>query len=129
MSQLRWECCPGLSRCWQQNCTTQSVTGEELRGISGNSDSNVIAVGKKGEIWQYDGSSWNAMSSPTGKDLNSITVLSGGSAYAVGQKADNSIGGGAKEGNVLKFSGSTWTTIPIADLNQDLQGVWADSGS
>ncbi|MGB5491992.1 MAG: hypothetical protein WBM76_14290, partial [Woeseiaceae bacterium] len=49
-----------------QVCTTQTVGDEEFRGISGSSDSNVIGVGKKGEIHRFDGSNWSQMASPSG---------------------------------------------------------------
>jgi hypothetical protein len=35
-----------------QVCTTQKVGNNEFRGISGDSDTNVIAVGKKGTIYR-----------------------------------------------------------------------------
>jgi hypothetical protein len=98
-----------------QICTTQTVGDEEFRGISGSSDSNVIGVGKKGEIHRFDGSSWSQMASPTNKDLNDVEVLNSSTAFAVG-----------RDGTVLQLSGGTWTSIG-GMTNEDLFGVWAAS--
>ena len=87
------------------------------------------AVGTGGEIWQYNGTSWSAMTSPTTEDLADIHVLSSTTAYAVGRDTDGSVGVGIKEGNVLKFDGTSWTSILITDLDERLNGVWAGSAS
>ena len=100
-----------------QVCTTQTVGDEEFRGISGSSDSNVIGVGKKGEIHRFDGSSWSQMASPGNEDLNDVEVVDANTAFAVGKK-----------GEVLQLSGSTWTSIG-GMTNEELFGVWAASAT
>jgi hypothetical protein len=71
-----------------QVCTTQRIGNNEFRGISGDSDSNVIAVGKKGTIYRWDGSSWNAMTNPNNEDLNDVEVVDAGTAFAVGKDGE-----------------------------------------
>jgi photosystem II stability/assembly factor-like uncharacterized protein len=93
------------------------VGNNEFRGISGDSDTNVIAVGKKGTIYRYDGSSWNPMIGPDNKDLNDVEVLGVDSAFAVG-----------KDGEVLQLSGGVWSSIG-GFTNEDLFGVWAASAT
>lgn len=44
-----------------QVCTSQPVGTRDLPGILGNSDTDIIGVGKQGVIFRYDGSTWNAM--------------------------------------------------------------------
>ncbi len=100
-----------------QVCTTQQVGNQEFRGISGESDSNVIAVGKKGAIYRYDGSSWSAMTNPNNADLNDVEVVDGNTAFAVGKK-----------GEVLQLAGGLWTSIG-GFSNEDLFGVWAASAT
>lgn len=100
-----------------QVCTTQTVGNNEFRGISGTSDTDVIAVGRRGTIYRYDGSSWNAMSSPSGADLNDVEVVDGNTAFAVGRK-----------GEVLQLAGGVWTSIG-GFTNEDLFGVWAASAT
>ena len=100
-----------------QVCTTEEVGDEEFRGVSGNSDTNVIAVGKKGVIYRYDGSSWNLMTSPTDEELNDVEVLAEDVAFAVG-----------KDGTVLQLSAGVWTSIG-GFTDEDLYGVWAASAT
>ncbi|MGB5626211.1 MAG: hypothetical protein WBM61_10795, partial [Woeseiaceae bacterium] len=100
-----------------QVCTVQDIGNEEFRGISGSSDSNVIGVGKKGTIYRFDGSVWNAMANPNNEDLNDVEVIDSNIAFAVGKK-----------GEVLQLSGGVWTSIG-GFTNEDLFGVWAASAT
>ena len=100
-----------------QVCTTQQVGDDEFRGISGADDNNVIAVGKDGTIFRYDGTAWNSMASPTDEDLNDVEVVDANTAFAVG-----------KDGEVLQYSGGVWTSIGGFD-DEDLFGVWAASAT
>jgi hypothetical protein len=93
------------------------VGNNEFRGISGDSDTNVIAVGKKGTIYRYDGSGWSAMTNPDNKDLNDVEVIDSNTAFAVGN-----------DGEVLQLSGGVWSSIG-GFTNEDLFGVWAASAT
>ena len=99
-----------------QVCTVQRVGTDEFRGISGTSDTNVIAVAKKGTIYRYDGTSWNPMPSATGEDLNDVSVIDS-TAFAVG-----------KDGVVVQLVGGTWISFGEV-VDEDLTGVWAASAS
>ncbi|MGI9248617.1 MAG: DUF6701 domain-containing protein, partial [Woeseiaceae bacterium] len=99
-----------------QVCTTQEFGKDEFRGISGTSDTNVIAVGKKGVIYRWDGTSWSEMVNGSNEDLNDIEVF-GSTAFAVG-----------KDGEVLQLAGDVWTSIG-GFTNEDLYGVWAASAT
>ncbi len=95
------------------------LTGiDELSGISGSSDSNVIAVGKSGDIVHFDGAVWVQATSPTTKDLKDVVVLDTSTAYAVGKKDGN-------DGTVIVYNGTSWSSININNLNEDLEAVWA----
>ena len=96
-----------------QVCTTQEFN-KEFRGISGSSDNNVIAVGKKGTIYRYDGTSWSLMASGTDEDLNDVEAL-GPTAFAVGKK-----------GEVLQLVGGSWISH-TGFTDEELFGVWAAS--
>jgi len=100
-----------------QTCTTSKIgnSSNDFKGISGSSDSNVIAVGKNGVVYTYNGSSWSTSSSGTTRDLESIFVLNSNVAYAVG---DN--------GTVRIYDGSNWSSSS-SGTNEDLKGVWAYS--
>ena len=68
-------------------CTTTIIPGEsEFKGISGSSDTNVIAVGKSGEIQQFNGTTWKALTSPTPKTLEEVEVADAGTALRVGRR-------------------------------------------
>ncbi|MDH3531990.1 MAG: hypothetical protein OEO82_03615, partial [Gammaproteobacteria bacterium] len=107
--------CVATSAGAAQVCTTQSVGNQEFRGISGDSDTNVIAVGKKGVIYRYDGSAWSAMAGPGNEDLNDVEVVDANTAFAVG-----------RDGEVLQLAGGVWTSIG-GFTKEDLLGVWAAS--
>jgi hypothetical protein len=102
---------PGLT------CTTTQIDpgGEEFKGISGNSDSNVIAVGINGSIYHYDGTTWVKNIFSAGIELRDVVVIASGEAWAVGNS-----------GKVVQYDGTVWTTL-LAPTGQDLQGVWAIS--
>ncbi len=100
-------------------CTTTQIAsdGEEFLGVSGSSDSNVIAVGKDGGIYQYDGSNWSKDSFVAGEQLNDVEVVNSNLAFAVGKK-----------GEVLEYDGANWNQLP-APVNEELFGVWAISAN
>ena len=107
-----------------QTCTTTTIPGaNDFKGISGVSDTNVITAGKNGDIYQWNGTSWSQMTSPTGEDLDDIFMLADGTAYAVGKK-----NGG--QGTVIHYNGSTWSSVTSGAIaDEDLKGVWAYSAS
>ena len=100
-------------------CTFAQIAfdGEEFKGISGSSDSNVIAVGKNGSIYHYDGSVWTQNDFVSNEELRDIEVVNSNLAFAVG-----------KNGKVVQYDGVSWTTLP-APTGEDLGGVWAISST
>ncbi|MBT8068590.1 MAG: hypothetical protein KJO09_15210 [Gammaproteobacteria bacterium] len=99
-----------------QVCTIQRVGTDEFRGISGTSDADVIAVGKKGTIYRYDGTSWNSMPSATGEDLNDVSAVDS-TAFAVG-----------KDGVIVQLVSGSWISYGEV-VDEDLAGVWAASAT
>lgn len=116
ISALLVYCLAGISAHAAQVCTTQEIGGEEFRGISGISDTNVVAVGKKGTIFRYDGTSWSQEVSGSNDDLNDVEAI-GATAFAVG-----------KDGETLQYVGSSWISH-TGFTGEDLFGVWAASPS
>ncbi|MBT8136492.1 MAG: hypothetical protein KJO54_05705 [Gammaproteobacteria bacterium] len=100
-----------------QVCTTTTLVDKDLNGISGSSDSNIIAVGKDGNIARWDGSVWTSMSSPTTEDLSDVEVVDANTAFAVGKK-----------GTVLQLTGGVWVE-QSTPTDKELQGVWAASAN
>lgn len=103
------------------SCTTIQVAsnGEELRGIGGTSDSNIIAVGhnKPGNFYHYDGSSWVKHTDTSDKQLHDVSVVNNSLAYAVGH-----------DGRIMNYNGTNWS-IFSSPSTQYLTSVWATSSS
>lgn len=124
-STVNGSCSPTHAQCTGggggsgRSCTTTQIAanGEEFRGISGSSDSNVIAVGKNGGIYHYNGSSWVKNAFVSNEELNDVEVVNASLAYAVGKK-----------GKVVIYNGTGWSTLP-APNGEELLGVWAASAS
>lgn len=93
-----------------------SVTAKELRGIWGNSDNDIYAVGAGGTILHYNGYVWNIMDSGTDTNLNGIGGADG-IVYAVGDS-----------GTVLSFNGTEWQAIE-SGTETDMHDVQAFSSS
>ena len=76
-----------------QTCTTTQIAGnnDDFLGISGSSNSNVVATGKDGVIYRYDGSSWTQETTSINQDLNAVSVLDANTAVAVGDRGDITI--------------------------------------
>jgi hypothetical protein len=59
------------------------VTGfEDLHGLS---ESNMYAVGGKGDVWRYDGSQWRQCDFPSNQQLGTVTVAPDGQVYISGE--------------------------------------------
>ena len=101
------------------SCSTIQIAanGEEFRSISGSSDSNIIAAGKNGSLYHYDGSNWTKHGFTSNQELQDVEVVAPNLAYAVGKK-----------GKVIQYDGAAWSTM-LKPGNEDLEGVWAISSS
>jgi hypothetical protein len=88
---------------------TASV-GTGLRAIDGLGRSTLHAVGYGGEIWYFDGKSWQMAPSPTNMTLEAIRVISPNLCYACG-----------KSGVVLRGFGDSWEAIE----NKTSGNLWA----
>ena len=102
-----------------QTCTTSKIGGsnDDFKGISGSANNNVIAVGKKGVSYTYNGSSWTSSNTGTNKDLEDVFVLNSSAAYAVGD-----------DGTVRIYNGTSWSGSSTG-TSEDLRSVWAYSSS
>lgn len=104
-----------------QTCTTNQIAAVDFNGISGSSDNNVVAAGKNGEVYIYDGANWstNPVTSPGNprKDLEDVSVINATSSVVVG-----------KNGTVLLQNSGSWSTL-TAPTGEELKAVWAYSTS
>ena len=68
----------------------------------------------RGALWHLDGKGAALSSETPGAPLNSVWGWSGG-AVAVGAR-----------GNIMRFDGTTWTTVSQPPTDADLCGIWVD---
>ncbi len=82
--------------------------------VWGTASNNVYAVGQRGVLAHWDGSTWTAIESGTNEDLISL--------WGTGPDRIAVIGG-RDNGHVVTFDGSTWRHQSLAPL-PGLNGVW-----
>ena len=94
-----------------------SGTSNALRGVWGNSSSDVFAVGDSGTILRYDSSAWTEMSSGTTIALQGVWSSSSSDVFAVGEY-----------GTILHYDGIAWSSM-VSSTASDLYGIWGSSSS
>ena len=87
-----------------------------LNAVNGLSDTAVWAVGDRGTILHWDGTSLTPEVSGTTANLRGVWAVDADDVYAVGDS-----------GTILERSGGTWTPVGVGTTPQVLTGVWADS--
>lgn len=69
------------------------------------------AVGKGGEIVNFDGGGWGTVPAPTGQDLHAVRAVSESDVWAVG-----------RQGTILRYDGSSWAAVS-SPISSDLWSV------
>jgi len=91
-----------------------SVTSFEA--IDGLSVSEIYSVGRRGEIWLYDGSHWEPKDSPTNIILTNICCAENGTVYVCGRL-----------GTLLQGRKENWELIEHDSTDEDFWGIaWYD---
>ena len=81
--------------------TNQNLNAVHVIDTNGDGLGNIgFSVGNNGTIFQYNGSNWVALSSPTTRDLNGVYTVSASEAWAVGNN-----------GVILKWNGSSFSSF------------------
>jgi hypothetical protein len=83
-----------------------------FEAIDGYSAKEIYAVGREGEIWQYDGVSWRQITSPTNIILTKICCAPDGNVYICGLA-----------GILLRGRHDNWEIIEQEDTEADLWGI------
>lgn len=91
----------------------ESPTPYDLYAVSGNSASNVWAVGDKGTAMNFDGNQWSNRDTGLGGALRGVWVNNAGKAFSAGS-----------QGNVLAWNGS-WTPLR-SDTATEYSAVWGN---
>jgi alpha-tubulin suppressor-like RCC1 family protein len=99
---------------WSQQATLPNG----LYGLWGTSGSDVWAVGAAGMVYRYDGTTWNAASSPTSQPIFAVQGTSANEVFVV---ADG----------VYRWNGASWSQLAtgVSPSSWYLYDVWAATGS
>lgn len=98
---------------WTSVATPLETKMNPLFGIFGTDASNIWAVGDKGTILHWDGTSWLSQTSQTTRHLKSVWASSTANIWAVGEATI-----------LLKEGRSDWS-VNDAPSGSSLRGVWA----
>lgn len=91
-------------------------TVRSFEAIDGFEPSEIYAVGREGEIWQFDGRIWHQAASPTNVVLTGVCCGGDGVAYACGRL-----------GILLRGRGDRWEIVQHEVTSQDFWGIaWLD---
>ncbi len=98
---------------------TPPAAARALNAVWGSSAIDVFAVGGRGLIWHWDGTTWSETTLPAvagTPDLKAVWGPAGGPIYAVGSS-----------GVIVRWDGTAWT---LEDrVAEDLVGIWGTSAS
>jgi hypothetical protein len=83
-----------------------------FRSLDGTSDTNLYAVGKRGEIFQFTGKRWFQRDSPSSVPLHRVVCASKDLVYVCGAK-----------GTLLRGAGDEWEVLTNDETEEDLWGM------
>lgn len=83
-----------------------------IQAIHGFDASDIYAVGRKGEVWHYDGKAWDKLDMPTNANLTSVKCAANGTVYITGHS-----------GTLLCGSDETWKIINHESTDEDLWDI------
>jgi len=105
----KWTCIDATARPAADDPTVYS-----FEAIAGFSADELYAVGRRGEIWSYVGSTWAQEASPTNMILTSVCCAEDGQVYAAG-----------RQGTLLRGRRGRWELMAQVDSDEDFWGlVW-----
>jgi hypothetical protein len=88
----------------------QTVTSFE--SVDGFSEEDLYAVGRRGEIWHYDGKTWRPVDSPTNVILTNVCCAGDKSVYVCGRL-----------GMLIRGRGQRWEVIEHESTQDDFWGI------
>lgn len=112
--------CPRIAVAQITWTLTTGIPGENLQSVYAGAVDNVYASGGFRSLSNFDGTTWSAMVHPSGANRYALYGASATEIYSAGQV-------GVGTGNLLRFDGSSWTTM-FSTAQTELTAVWADGG-
>ena len=94
-----------------------TVTNEAILDVWGSGANNVFAVGTRGEILRFNGTTWSTMTSGTSTNLFGVWGAASDDVYAVGAN-----------GVILHFDGTAWRSMS-SGTSQALLGIGGTIGT
>lgn len=83
----------------------------DVEAIHGFNESDVYAVGNRGQVWHYNGEKWKNIKVPTSKNLLAIKCVPDGSVYVAG-----------RDGLLLKGKLGKWKEIELS-ITDNIWGI------
>jgi len=83
-----------------------------IQAIHGFDAIDIYSVGRKGEVWHYNGKVWDKLDMPTNTNLTSVKCAADGKVYITGHS-----------GTLLCGSGDTWEVINHESTDDNLWDV------
>jgi hypothetical protein len=84
----------------------------DVQAIHGFDDADLYAVGRRGELWQYNGKKWLRRDLETNGNLTSVKCAADGTVYI-----------GGYGGMLIRGRGDTWEVIDHDDTEEDVWDV------
>ncbi len=81
----------------------------EIEAIHGFDDSDIYAVGDKGQLWHYNGKKWTNRELPTNRNLNTVKCAGDGKVYI-----------GGDDGIIISGIGEKWEVIDHEKTDDDI---------
>jgi hypothetical protein len=95
----------------------QRTNAVGFNAIAGRGENELYAAGYQGEIWFFDGGSWQQQISPTNVALTGMTVLPDGTVYVCGLA-----------GVLIRGRAGQWASIPQELTSEDFWSIVEFSG-
>lgn len=77
---------PGIWECIDAGCYDEKNFRVGFQSVHGFSEKEIYAVGRNGEIWQYNGKAWKLRDSGTNVTFHKVLCAADGFVYAVGKR-------------------------------------------
>ncbi|MCP4117541.1 MAG: hypothetical protein GY737_19525 [Desulfobacteraceae bacterium] len=91
----------------------QGLPGDfNIQAIHGMDASDLYAVGRKGEIWHFDGSNWSKEDLPTNVNLTTVKCVSDGTVYL-----------GGHDGILIRGGRHSWELVEHGETTDDIWGL------
>jgi hypothetical protein len=116
--------CPPDGWCLDgKNASGTPVTTAALRSVWAISATNVWAVGDQGTVIHYDGTAWTQLQTGANDDFSAVWASGPNDVWVAGGYWSPTMTSGV----LLRFNGSTWTTVKRGPVR--LNAIWGTAAN